>query len=378
MISDLADREGRRQGGRKAGSGKEATMNTSASAGTRLGLRPDGPHPPGRGNGAGRLAIVQPVASRRRPGPIAGQPAVEIAHLRKTYGALTAVDDVTFSVAEGEIFGILGPNGAGKTTTVECAIGLRKPDAGTIRLLGLDPQADRDEIREIVGVQLQSSAQPDKLSVGEILDMYQSFYRDPADVTELLEALGLAGKRGEFYKSLSGGQRQRLSVALALIGRPRIAVLDEMTTGLDPQARREAWELIEGIRARGATVLLVTHFMEEAERLCDRVALVDNGRIVALGSPARLTEQARGGKTVQFLPSAAFDDRLLTGLPEVTQVEHQGQHVVVTGTGELVNAVLFALAAAGVSARDVQLDSSNLDDAFVRLTGEGSSARKEH
>ena len=300
--------------------------------------------------------------------------AVEITHLRKTYGALAAVDDVSFTVAEGEIFGILGPNGAGKTTTVECAIGLRSPDSGTIRLLGLDPHADREQVHEIVGVQLQASAQPAKLRVGEILDMYSSFYRQPADVRELTEALGLTDKLGDYYKSLSGGQRQRLSVALALIGRPKIAVLDEMTTGLDPQARRDAWDLIEGMRERGVTVLLVTHFMEEAERLCDRVALIDHGRIVALDSPAGLAAQARGGKTVRFQPSARFDERLLTDLPEVTGVEHDGQHVVVTGTGELVNAVILALASAGVTARDVRLDSSNLEDAFVRLTGRSSPA----
>ena len=299
----------------------------------------------------------------------AGGPAVQIEHLRKTYGSLVAVDDVSLSIAEGEIFGILGPNGAGKTTTVECAIGLRVPDAGTIRLLGLDPQADRDKVHEIVGVQLQASAMPAKLRVGEILDLYRSFYRDPADVGDLIEALGLAAKRGDYYKTLSGGQRQRLSVALALIGRPRIAVLDEMTTGLDPAARREAWDLIEGIRAGGVTVLLVTHFMEEAERLCDRVALVDHGRVVALDTPAGLTARARGGKTVRFLPSAPFDDQLLTGLPEVTQVDRSGRHVTVTGTGDLVNSVILALAAAGVTAKDVQLDSSNLEDAFLRLTG---------
>jgi ABC-2 type transport system ATP-binding protein len=306
--------------------------------------------------------------------------AVEITHLRKTYGALAAVDDVSFTVAEGEIFGILGPNGAGKTTTVECAIGLRSPDSGTIRLLGLDPRVDRAQVHEIVGVQLQASAQPAKLRVREILDMYRSFYRQPADVGELTEALGLADKLGDYYRSLSGGQRQRLSVALALIGRPKIAVLDEMTTGLDPQARRDAWDLIEGMRQRGVTVLLVTHFMEEAERLCDRVALIDHGRIVALDSPAGLAAQARGGKTVRFQPSARFDERLLTDLPEVTGVEHDGQHVVVTGTGELVNAVILALAAVGVTARDVRLDSSNLEDAFVRLTGRSSlegTPRKE-
>jgi ABC-2 type transport system ATP-binding protein len=298
-----------------------------------------------------------------------GLPAVEITRLRKTYGTLVAVDDVSLSVAEGEIFGILGPNGAGKTTTVECAIGLRNADSGTVRLLGLDPRTDRDEIREIVGVQLQTGALPGKLRVGEILEEYQSFYREPADVGELVEVLGLGPKRGDYYKSLSGGQRQRLSVALALIGRPKVAVLDEMTTGLDPQARRGTWELIEGIRDRGVTIVLVTHFMEEAERLCDRVALIDDGRVVALDTPAALAERARGGKTVRFLPSAPFDERLLTGLPEVTGLEHTGQHVVVTGTGELVNAVILALHAAGVTARDIQLDSSNLEDAFVKLTG---------
>jgi ABC-2 type transport system ATP-binding protein len=306
-----------------------------------------------------------------RPEQVVTQPAVEIAHLRKTYGPLVAVDDVSFSVAEGEIFGLLGPNGAGKTTTAECAIGLRTQDAGRIRLMGLDPHADADAARlhEIVGVQLQASALPPKLRVGEILDMYRSFYRHPADVGELIEVLGLAGKRKDFYKSLSGGQRQRLSVALALVGQPKIAVLDEMTTGLDPQARRDAWALIEGIRDRGVTIVLVTHFMEEAERLCDRVALIDHGRVVALDTPAGLATRARGGKSVRFAPSAPFDDGLLTALPEVTRIEHEGQHVVVTGTGELVNAVILALASAGVTARDVQLDSSNLEDAFVKLTG---------
>jgi ABC-2 type transport system ATP-binding protein len=303
------------------------------------------------------------------PAALDGRPAVEVAHLSKTYGPLVAVDDVSFTVAEGEIFGILGPNGAGKTTAIECAIGLRRPDAGTIRLLGLDPHADPAKVHEIVGVQLQSGALPAKLRVGEILEEYRSFYRDPADVDDLLDVLGLAAKRGDYYRSLSGGQRQRLSVALALIGQPRIAVLDEMTTGLDPQARRDTWELIEGIRDRGVTIVLVTHFMEEAERLCDRVALIDHGRVVALDTPARLAVQARGGKTVRFLPSAPFRERLLTELPEVSRLEREGQHVVVTGTGELVNAVILALHAAGVTASDVQLDASNLEDAFVKLTG---------
>ena len=303
---------------------------------------------------------------------------MEIAHLRKAYGPLAAVDDVSLTVAQGEIFGILGPNGAGKTTTVECVIGLRAPDAGTVRLLGLDPHADRDQVHEIVGVQLQAGALPAKLRVGEILTMYRSFYRDPADVGDLLEVLGLAAKRRDYYGSLSGGQKQRLSVALALIGRPKIAVLDEMTTGLDPRARRDAWGLIEQMRDRGVTIVLVTHFMEEAERLCDRVALIDRGRVVALDSPARLAAQARGGRSVRFLPSAPFDERLLTELPEVSRLDHEGQRILVTGTGELVNAVILTLAAAGVTARDVQLDSSNLEDAFVRLTGQHLAGTEQH
>ena len=304
----------------------------------------------------------------------AREPAVEIAHLRKTYGDLTAVDDVSFSVAEGEIFGILGPNGAGKTTTVECAIGLRSPDAGTIRLLGLDPLTQRDEVREVVGVQLQSGALPDKLKVREILEMYRSFYTEPADVGELTKVLGLTEKLGDYYKALSGGQRQRLSVALALIGNPKIAVLDEMTTGLDPQARRNTWNLIRGVRDRGVTIVLVTHFMEEAERLCDRVALIDSGRLVALDTPARLAAQARGGKQVRFVPSDRIDDRLLTSLPEVSAVQHDGHHVVVHGAGDLVNAVILQLAAAGITARDVELVSLNLEDAFVKLTGRHADA----
>ena len=297
------------------------------------------------------------------------EPAIQVAHLRKSYGMTVAVDDVSFSVAEGEIFGILGPNGAGKTTTIECAIGLQTPDSGSVRVLGLIPGADKEQLHLVVGVQLQVSALPGMLRVGEILDLYRSFYRRPADVEGLVGVLGLAGKRRAFYKNLSGGQKQRLSIALALIGRPKLAMLDEMTTGLDPQARRDTWDLIEGVRDRGATIVLVTHYMEEAERLCDRVALVDRGRIVATGSPAALAQRAGGGQRVRFVPSEAFDDRLLTGLPEVEGVEHHGAHVVVTGSGELVSAVILALASAGLTAGDVQVESATLEDAFVRLTG---------
>jgi ABC-2 type transport system ATP-binding protein len=302
------------------------------------------------------------------PAKASSSAAVEISHLHKTYGPLVAVDDVSFSVAQGEIFGILGPNGAGKTTTVECAIGLRSPDSGTIRLMGMDPHVDKARIHEITGVQLQSGAFPGKLRVGEIIDMYRSFYPHPADVGELTGALGLADKRKSYYRSLSGGQQQRLSVILALIGSPRIAVLDEMTTGLDPQARRDAWELIEHVRDRGTTVLLVTHFMEEAERLCDRVALIDGGRVVALDTPAGLATRALGAKSVRFLPSGPFDESVLTRLPEVTAIEHDGRHIVVSGTGELATTVIVALHTAGVEAHDVRIDALSLEDAFLRLT----------
>jgi ABC-2 type transport system ATP-binding protein len=284
--------------------------------------------------------------------------AIAVSHLRKAYGSTVAVEDVSFSVAEGEIFGILGPNGAGKTTTVECVIGLRTPDAGLIRVMGLDPRADREKLHAIVGAQLQASVLPARLKVGEILELFRSFYPQPADLAEIVDSLDLEERRNEFYGSLSGGLKQRVSVALALIGNPRVAVLDEMTTGLDPQARRDTWALIEGVRNRGVTIILVTHYMDEAERLCDRVALLD-----------RLADRAGAVKRVRFVPSGPFDDRLLTGLPGVRGVEHDGEHVIVAGSGELANAVILALAAAGVTATGLHLDSANLEDAFVQMTG---------
>ena len=300
--------------------------------------------------------------------PAAG-PAIEILHLHKSYGATVAVDDVSFSVAEGEIFGLLGPNGAGKTTTIECALGLRSPDSGSVRVLGLDPGEDSERLHLIVGAQLQAGALPPLLRVGEILGLYRSFYRQPADVAELVQVLGLAGKLKNFYMSLSGGQKQRLSVALALIGQPKVAMLDEMTTGLDPQARRDTWDLIKGVRDRGATIVLVTHYMEEAERLCDRVALIDRGRVAAIDSPGGLARRAGGSQRVRFVPSGPFDDQLLTDLPEVKEVGRNGRHVVVSGSGDLVSAVILALASAGLTAGDVRVESATLEDAFVRLTG---------
>lgn len=217
---------------------------------------------------------------------------IEVENLHKRYRDTVAVDDVSFSVAPGEIFGILGRNGAGKTTTVECLVGLRKPDRGQIRVLGRDPLHDHAELTRRVGVQLQDSQLPERLRVGEAMRLYQSFYPNPADARELLAQLGLAGKEKTPYGKLSGGQKQRLSIALALIGRPRIAILDELTTGLDPHARRDTWDLITGVRASGVTIVLVTHFMPEAEKLCDRIAVIDGGRVLVTGSPEELRRRA--------------------------------------------------------------------------------------
>ncbi|WP_432930748.1 ABC transporter ATP-binding protein [Microbispora sp. CA-135349] len=217
---------------------------------------------------------------------------IEVENLHKSYGSTVAVDDVSFTVAQGEIFGILGRNGAGKTTTVECLVGLRAPDRGRIRVLGRDPMRDHAELTRWVGVQLQDSRLPERLRVGEAMRLYQSFYPHPADQEELLAQLGLAGRERTPYGKLSGGQKQRLAIALALVGRPRIAVLDELTTGLDPHARRDTWDLIAGVRAAGVTIVLVTHFMPEAERLCDRIAVIDAGRVLVTGTPAELIERA--------------------------------------------------------------------------------------
>ena len=217
---------------------------------------------------------------------------IEVENLHKRYGGTVAVEDVSFTVAQGEIFGILGRNGAGKTTTVECLVGLRTPDRGRIRVLGRDPRRGHAELTRRVGVQLQDSQLPERLRVGEAMRLYQSFYPDPADSRELLAQLGLAGREKTPYGKLSGGQKQRLAIALALIGRPRIAVLDELTTGLDPPARRDTWDLIAAVRASGVTIVLVTHFMPEAERLCDRIAVIDAGRVLVTASPAELISEA--------------------------------------------------------------------------------------
>ncbi|MGA7910441.1 MAG: ABC transporter ATP-binding protein, partial [Candidatus Dormiibacterota bacterium] len=243
-------------------------------------------------------------------------PAVAVEHLVKKYGHLVAVNDVSLSINEGEIFGIIGPNGAGKTTTVECISGLRAPDTGSIAVYGLSPQKDRNRMREFVGVQLQESALPPRLRVGEAVRLFASFYSNPVDPDQLLESLGIKRFANSSFKSLSGGQKQRLSIALALVGNPRLAILDELTTGLDPEARRETWGLIERMRDRGVTVILVTHFMDEAEKLCDRLALINHGIVIALDTPEAIAAKA-GGSRVRFVPSQPVDEQTLRAIPGV-------------------------------------------------------------
>jgi ABC-2 type transport system ATP-binding protein len=296
-------------------------------------------------------------------------PVIEVRQLRKRYGETVAVDDISFAVDEGEVFGILGPNGAGKTTTVECIEGLRNPDGGTVSVLGLDPGRDRAEVTQRLGIQLQDSQLPANLRVDEALDLYSSFYRHPADWRALVDLLGLTHKTKTRFGKLSGGQKQRLSIALALVGTPQVAILDELTTGLDPAARHETWELIEGVRDRGVTIVLVTHFMEEAERLCDRVALIDSGRVVAIDTPANLADGVETEQRIQFRPSVPLPQNLLESLPDVTDVIYRGDVVVVTGNSNALNAVTSVLARNQIVARQLRVDQANLEDAFLALTG---------
>lgn len=310
-------------------------------------------------------------------------PAVEVTHLLKRYRGKPdpAVDDISLTVAAGEIFGIIGPNGAGKTSTVECIAGLRDPDMGTVKVLGLDPRTDKDEIHQVLGVQLQESQFPDRVTVAEILDLYSSFYRNPADWRELMELVGLTDKARTRYQNLSGGQKQRLSIALALVGGPKVAILDELTTGLDPQARRDTWGLIETVRDAGVTILLVTHFMDEAEGLCDRIAVIDNGRVVAVDTPEGLVARVRPTQQVRFrlvagLGRAAgqdaangIDPRLFSELPGITDVQVDNGQWTVNGTGEVLGTVAGALARHGLVAEGLRADDFSLDDAFVAYTG---------
>ncbi|MDO0936742.1 ABC transporter ATP-binding protein [Streptomyces sp. DG2A-72] len=293
---------------------------------------------------------------------------IEVSGLRKSYGGRAVVDGVSFTVGEGEIFGILGPNGAGKTTTVECVEGLRVPDAGRVRVAGLDPVADHDKVTRVLGAQLQESELQGKLTVREALELYTAFYPTPADWRPLAERLGLTDKLTTRFGRLSGGQKQRLFIALALIGNPRIVVLDELTTGLDPRARRDTWQLIEEVRDSGVTVLLVTHFMEEAQRLCDRIAVIDKGRIAALDTPDGLIRRSAGATVITFTPSAPLDEQELSALPALASVEHKDGRITLSGSDETVNAVITLLARHRITAHQLRVSDATLDDAFLDLT----------
>ncbi|MDX3755830.1 ABC transporter ATP-binding protein [Streptomyces mirabilis] len=293
---------------------------------------------------------------------------IEVTGLRKSYGGRPVVDGVSFAVEEGEIFGILGPNGAGKTTTVECVEGLRIPDAGRVRVTGLDPVADHEQVARVLGAQLQESELQAKLTVREALELYAAFYPHPADWRPLAERLGLTAKLATRFAKLSGGQKQRLFIALALIGNPRVVVLDELTTGLDPRARRDTWQLIEDVRASGVTVLLVTHFMEEAQRLCDRIAVIDKGRVAALDTPSGLIRRSAGSTVISFTPSAPLDEGDLNALPALASVEHKDGRITLSGTDETVNAVITLLARGHITAHQLRVSDATLDDAFLDLT----------
>lgn len=296
--------------------------------------------------------------------------AVRVQHLRKTYDSVVAVDDVSFEVYDGEVFGMVGPNGAGKTTTIECIEGLRKHDAGDIEVLGLHPQRDGYELRPRIGVQLQQAELQERLKVFESLDLFASLYPRATNWEALLEQLGLADKRDAYFDKLSGGQKQRLFVALALVHDPELVFLDELTTGLDPHARRAMWDLVRGIRDKGKTVFLTTHFMEEAERLCDRVAVIDQGRLVALDSPENLIRNLGAENRVVFTVEGAFDPQPLSGLPGVTRVETIGERIVVFGRGDMVVVeVVNALASKRIRFRDLRTEQPNLEDVFLTVTG---------
>lgn len=295
---------------------------------------------------------------------------IEVTDLYKSYGPVRAVDGISFTVREGEIFGMVGPNGAGKTTTIECVEGLRRPDRGTIRVLGLDPQRDGYELRSRIGIQLQQAALHPRLKVWEALDLFSSFYPRRVDRNALLEQLGLADKRNACFDKLSGGQKQRLFIALALVNDPELVFLDELTTGLDPQARRATWDLVRGIRDRGKTVFLTTHYMEEAEHLCDRVAIIDHGKIVALDTPENLIRSLGAEQRVIFSTEGRWDDALLRQVPGVTRVERSGERVIVYGKGEgLVSGVVGLLERTGVPFRDLRTEQPTLEDVFLALTG---------
>jgi ABC-2 type transport system ATP-binding protein len=298
-------------------------------------------------------------------------PVIEVAGVRKTYGQTVAVDEASFAVLEGEIFGLIGPNGAGKTTTMECIEGIRKPDRGVIKVLGLDPFRQVYQLQERVGVQLQQAQLQKRIKVWEAVDLWASLYKKKStDAERLLDQLGLTDKRNAWFMNLSGGQKQRLFIALALINDPEVVFLDELTTGLDPQARHAIWDLVRGIRERGKTVFLTTHLMEEAERLCDRVAIMEHGRIIDIDTPGRLVARHCPERTVILAtedPTAGERFQTIPGVDEVTCI---GKQFTIRGrSDELVTAVIHCLSESRIRVTDFRTILPNLEDVFLKLTG---------
>jgi ABC-2 type transport system ATP-binding protein len=307
-------------------------------------------------------SLTSSAASARR--------VVEVAHLRKLYGATVAVDDVSFDVFEGEIFGLIGPNGAGKTTTMECVEGVRKADAGRTTVLGLDPARDANALQQRIGVQLQQAQLQKRIRVWEAVDLWASLYPRSVDGRVLLEQLGLTEKRNASFMSLSGGQKQRLFIALALINDPEVVFLDELTTGLDPQARRAIWDLVNAIRRRGKTVFLTTHSMEEAERLCDRVAIIERGRLIEMGAPANLVRKHCPERGVVFSCERTDLVGELERLAGAASVRVDGATYTVQGRGDdFVTAVIRFIAAHALTVRDFRTVFPTLEDVFLKLTG---------
>jgi len=298
-------------------------------------------------------------------------PVIQVSGVRKTYGPTVAVDEVSFEVNHGEIFGLIGPNGAGKTTTMECIEGLRTPDRGTISVLGLDPFRQVYKLQERIGVQLQQAQLQKRIKVWEAVDLWASLYRKKAiDGERLLEQLGLTDKRNAWFMNLSGGQKQRLFIALALINDPEVVFLDELTTGLDPQSRRAIWDLVRGIRERGKTVFLTTHLMEEAERLCDRVAIIEHGRIIDMDRPERLVDRHCPERTVVLATDDPVAEGRFRAIPGVEAVICTDSRFTIRGRGDdLVTEVIHCLSENRIRVTDFRTILPNLEDVFLKLTG---------
>jgi len=296
---------------------------------------------------------------------------IEVSGFRKTYGSTVAVDDVSFEVSDGEIFGLIGPNGAGKTTTMECVEGIRTPDRGVISVLGLDPFRDVYKLQDRIGVQLQQAQLQKRIKVWEAVHLWASLYRkQTADGDRLLEQLGLADKRNAWFMTLSGGQKQRLFIVLALINDPEVVFLDELTTGLDPQARRAIWELVRGIRQRGKTVFLTTHLMEEAERLCDRVAIIEHGRIIDMDTPERLVDRHCPERTVVLTTDDPIAEERFRAIPRVEAVIRQDGRFTIRGRGnDFVTDVILCVSENRIRVADFRTVLPTLEDVFLKLTG---------